>query len=147
MFANLVLLSKVSAVTMQNEVHACRRVSAMTAIVGNTDANQFFPQNNGHLVLMGSGIMFFFYCWKRMLHWSFILLCLRIKFPSFCSCLLSIFFPFSSITIFGTGAKWLSVLQERNLKPGELWSRSQMCARLHDVHAHRHPQTHMDAHK
>uniref|UniRef100_A0A8C6PZX3 Acetoacetyl-CoA synthetase n=1 Tax=Nothobranchius furzeri TaxID=105023 RepID=A0A8C6PZX3_NOTFU len=26
------------------------------------------------------------------------------------------------ITIFGTGAKWLSVLQERNLKPCELWA-------------------------
>lgn len=29
-------------------------------------------------------------------------------------------FLFPSITIFGTGAKWLSVLQERNLKPCEL---------------------------
>lgn len=31
-------------------------------------------------------------------------------------------FLLSSITIFGTGAKWLAVLQERNLNPGELWS-------------------------
>lgn len=36
-------------------------------------------------------------------------------FPDIC------FFPSCRITIFGTGAKWLSVLQERNLKPGEFF--------------------------
>lgn len=30
-------------------------------------------------------------------------------------------FPSFRITIFGTGAKWLAVLQERNLEPGELF--------------------------
>lgn len=45
MFANLVLLLKVSAVTMQNTIHVvCRRAFATAVIVGNADADSVFPE-------------------------------------------------------------------------------------------------------
>ena len=71
MFANLVLLLKVSAVTIQNTVHLCRRAFAMAVIVSNSDANSVPPppkimDNIFHLQEEELCLSFFSFCWKRM---------------------------------------------------------------------------------